>query len=120
MTFIPTIGFTVADTGDNAMRDRIAKVIFVREPTDRINIEQAVTLADAIVADLGLEVQSFNNCGHTIRCPVCMGSACDEDCGYCDHWNDGPDSHKVCRRCGGRGVVVSGSNVALKKSQKPS
>lgn len=45
-------------------------------------------------------------------CPLCGGQACEENCGIggsspigCRHANDGPDSHRVCVRCGGRGRV---------------
>ena len=45
-------------------------------------------------------------------CPACLGSACEEGCGlshpwYCDHSPSayGPDAHRQCRTCGGRGRV---------------
>lgn len=40
-----------------------------------------------------------------IRCSLCQGQACEENCGRCEHAFDGPDSHKVCTMCGGKGVV---------------
>jgi hypothetical protein len=38
-------------------------------------------------------------------CTLCLGLSCEENCGPsgCKHVHDGPDSHKVCRRCGGTG-----------------
>ena len=44
------------------------------------------------------------NVEHRSRCRLCLGNACEEGCGYCDHISAGPDSHKVCRRCGGIGL----------------
>ena len=38
-------------------------------------------------------------------CPTCMGDACEEGCGECWYASVGPDSHKVCHRCRGAGVV---------------
>lgn len=45
------------------------------------------------------------------RCPLCFGSACEKGCGdrfgrECRWKHAGPDSHKVCRRCGGSGQEV--------------
>ena len=37
------------------------------------------------------------------RCSVCGGRGCEEGCGTCEYVNAGPDSHKVCRACGGAG-----------------
>ena len=37
-------------------------------------------------------------------CGLCDGSPCDGGCRpACRHKYDGPDSHRVCRRCGGTG-----------------
>lgn len=41
----------------------------------------------------------------TMECPLCQGYACEEGCGECWDANVGPDSHKVCRRCRGAGVI---------------
>lgn len=40
------------------------------------------------------------------RCPTCEGQGCEEGCGTCQYANAGPDSHKVCRSCGGSGRQV--------------
>lgn len=41
----------------------------------------------------------------TVKCPLCQGFACEKGCGKCWDANVGPDSHKVCRRCKGAGVI---------------
>lgn len=41
----------------------------------------------------------------TIRpCSTCGGQGCEEGCGTCEWANAGPESHKVCRSCGGGGI----------------
>lgn len=39
------------------------------------------------------------------ECPLCDGQGCEEGCGTCEMAYAGPDSHKVCTRCGGRGRI---------------
>lgn len=38
-------------------------------------------------------------------CPLCMGEGCEWGCRRCRYANVGPASHRVCRRCQGRGTV---------------
>jgi hypothetical protein len=40
-----------------------------------------------------------------VRCPLCDGQACEENCGSCGYVNAGPNSHRVCTRCQGAGQV---------------
>jgi hypothetical protein len=39
------------------------------------------------------------------ECPKCDGNGCENGCGNCGYVNAGPNSHKVCRWCGGAGRV---------------
>lgn len=48
------------------------------------------------------------DCKEVADCPVCAGTACEEECGRlgpCQYANAGPDSHRICRYCRGRGVI---------------
>lgn len=49
-------------------------------------------------------------------CPTCDGNGCEESCGLsggCEHVYAGPDSHKVCRKCMGRGLRSEPDAVQL-------
>lgn len=37
-------------------------------------------------------------------CEQCNGAGCEENCGRCEMAYAGPDSHRVCTRCGGTGA----------------
>ncbi len=43
----------------------------------------------------------------TEKCPTCDGLGCEYGCGNCRKAYSGPDSHRICRKCGGSGWVES-------------
>ena len=44
-------------------------------------------------------------------CPICEGQGCEEGCGNCQMAHAGPESHKVCRNCGGRGSLPAEKQI---------
>ena len=50
------------------------------------------------------DAETARNGGSQV-CPLCMGDACEYGCRRCRQKYAGPDSHRVCRRCGGAGVI---------------
>lgn len=52
---------------------------------------------------------------HLERCWKCDGTGCEYNCGLrggCSWANAGPDSHRICSGCSGRGrVLVPGHSV---------
>lgn len=56
-------------------------------------------------------------------CALCQGDACEEGCGrggrsYCADGYGGPNSHRVCRRCGGSGVVIEYDDFSAARSDE--
>lgn len=43
-------------------------------------------------------------------CTVCDGNGCEEGCGNCEMVYAGPDSHRVCRNCGGHALKRGSRN----------
>ena len=38
-------------------------------------------------------------------CKTCQGEGCEAGCGRCHYASVGPESHRVCRTCGGSGLT---------------